>query len=206
MEKVVLSEEETECKGIEKSLEGAGMVIRGITSDQSGEAKSYFQTFDDEAIALEDDLEKYENISVTIMREGESEALLVTEEGVRGGTAAADQVNNTIYINENYLTGKFTPEITLSATNDVFTTILGLIVHEIAHFAYSPADLKPFAKYVKEHSPFPYHEKMAMTLGNVVEDIFIEAQVDRDVPSLTWMVDKMNDLLFTVDVQGYLIA
>lgn len=123
-----------------------------------------------------------------------------------GGTAAADQDNKIIYINGDYLSGNFTPEVQLTDADTVLSIILGLIVHEIAHFAYSPPLLTAFSEYVREHSTCPFNEEVAMTLGNIVEDVFIEAEVDRDVPSLTWMVDKMNEQLYTDEMEAKVLG
>ena len=112
-------------------------------------------------------------------------------------SAAADRENNLILINHNYLHGSI-----LGKQHKVDTTLTvlgGLIVHEAAHFAYSPKDLTPFTDYVKNNSTRVFVQEVAATLGNIVEDIFIEAEVDRQVPSLSWMVERMNEVFFEED-------
>lgn len=113
---------------------------------------------------------------------------------VYGGTAAADQENKLILINEAYLSGEIKG---LSLTSDTTITILlGLIVHESAHFAYSPKTLTTFAEYIKKHTKCVFNYTVAATLGNIIEDVYIEAEVDRAVPSLTWMLDNSNAVFF----------
>jgi hypothetical protein len=111
------------------------------------------------------------------------------------GTAMAVHEQNKIYINENFLVGDF-PSGRKKDLETILSVVLGIIVHEIAHFAYSADDLTPYSGYIKENSPCKYHEKIALTLGNIVEDIFIEAEIDREVPSLTWMIEAANDVMF----------
>jgi hypothetical protein len=116
---------------------------------------------------------------------------------MRGGSAHANWDNMTIGINEDYLKGNLGAGYPALNSDEALTLIMGLQVHESAHFAWSPKTGEPWVNYVKEHTPFPFMESIAMMLGNIVEDIYIEAEVDREIPGLTWMLDVMNDIFFS---------
>lgn len=118
-------------------------------------------------------------------------------------TAEADQERGIIRINEDFLTGRVLNKNLV--TEDTIAMLCGLIVHEAAHFAYSPKDLSPFADYVKAHTDLPFHRMVAVTIGNIVEDIYIEAAVDRQVPSLSWMLEYSNDVFFDEDGYGQVL-
>lgn len=116
------------------------------------------------------------------------------------GTASADHENALIHINAEYLKGYFgLPEGRVDS-DIAISAILGIIVHEAAHFAWSPPTLLPFAEYVKENTTCVYNEQLAAILGNIVEDIYIEAEVGRTVPSLEWMLEAMNSLVLSEDI------
>lgn len=120
---------------------------------------------------------------------------------VETGTASADQERQLININHKYIRGDFDLPTGNVESDTALSAILGIIVHEAAHFAWSPATLEPFAEYVKENTRCIYNEKLAATLGNIVEDIYIEAEVDRSIPSLSWMLESINELLFPDNTQ-----
>lgn len=117
---------------------------------------------------------------------------------MKGGTASADQSNMLIKINEQFVIGYFKgykePRLDVDKT---ISAILGIIVHEAAHFAYSPKDLTMFGEYVKEHTARKYIDNLAMSVGNVVEDLFIEAEVGRTLPNLFWMLESATRVLLT---------
>jgi hypothetical protein len=122
-------------------------------------------------------------------------------------TAQADIEKGLIQINQDYLQGRLLPDKPPFDSDTSTTVILGIIVHEAAHFAYSEPTLEPFSRFVKEKSRCPFHEGIAMILGNIVEDIFIEAEVDREVPSLSWMLEATNAVFFTdEDVTQKIVA
>lgn len=122
---------------------------------------------------------------------------------VSGGTAYADWDHKAIAINQDYLKGLFQGIGDRVVDGDTsLTAILGIIVHEAAHFAYSPKDLTLAVDYVRERTTRPFSREIVHHIANVIEDIYIEAEVDREVPALTWMLETLNDLFFsTVSVQ-----
>lgn len=114
------------------------------------------------------------------------------------GTGAMDIKNGIIFINKNYLIGD-APEISnerLEAV-DAITLILGLTAHESAHYAWSPETMKEGIEYIKSHCLANYDERVAAAVTNLTEDIWIEAELDRKTPSITWMVEGMNSLYFS---------
>lgn len=113
-------------------------------------------------------------------------------------TAEADQGKGQIVINQAFVRGYFPMGGRLDSETTL-GTILGIIVHEAAHFAYSPATLEPWAKYIKRRARCLYDDRVARALGNIVEDIFIESEVERRVPTLSWMLDCTNRVFFSVE-------
>jgi cobalamin biosynthesis protein CobT len=71
-----------------------------------------------------------------------------------------------------------------------------MIVHEAAHFAYSPPYLVTWADYIEKRTSRYFNGAIARVIGNIIEDIFIEAEIDRRVPSITWMLDASNGIIF----------
>lgn len=121
------------------------------------------------------------------------EPVQVVFNGVK--SASADRPNGIININDNYLFGKILDK---TLTSEQTLTILnGLILHEAGHFSDSPDDLTAFTKHVKTHTTCVYNEDIAAYLGNIVEDIWIEAEIERKVPSLHWMLEAMNNFFFS---------
>lgn len=113
------------------------------------------------------------------------------------GTAAADPAKNMIYINQQYLNGTWDDKQPNLSSDEALTFILGIIVHEVAHFAYSPPDRLPWINHIKDNTTCAFNQQLAGTLGNIVEDIFIEAEVERRVPIVCWTLDFLNGLLFS---------
>ena len=117
-------------------------------------------------------------------------------------TAAADHDSKLIAINSNFLYGNFFPEEPGKpapervSSGQAIEVIMGLIVHEAAHFAHSPKELTPFREYVQQNTKCGFHPVVAGGLGNIVEDIFIEAEVDRTLPVISWMLESSNELFF----------
>lgn len=116
--------------------------------------------------------------------------------------AAADQETSTILLAEGLLAGIFSGSDRKHTTSETLSAILGIVVHEAAHFAWSPPLLTPFAERVKEASSCAFMEKVALVLGNVVEDIYIENRVRGEVPSLAWTLDCCNAVLLSDDDLG----
>lgn len=112
-------------------------------------------------------------------------------------TAAADQENATIYISQKFLEGNLPGGREPVDSDTAISTIMGMIVHESAHFAYSPATLTPWADYIRERTSHKFNDMVSRILGNVIEDIFIEAEIDRRIPNLTWMMNVANSVMFT---------
>lgn len=112
-------------------------------------------------------------------------------------TGAMDKKNAVIRLNRAYLMG-IAPEISDKQldSDDAISLILGLTTHEVMHYAWSPDDLSPWGDYIKGRTRYPYLEQVALVLGNIVEDIWGESEVDRRVPSLTWTLERKNELYF----------
>lgn len=110
-------------------------------------------------------------------------------------TASADQGRGVIEINHLFLKGYFDSEKRQSV-EQTLAAIMGIEVHEAAHFAYSPATLKPYVDYIEKKSKKPFVVEIAASLGNIIEDVFIEAEVDRQVPNLSWTLQAINDIMF----------
>lgn len=119
-------------------------------------------------------------------------------------TAQANQDKGQIVINQEFLRGRFLDK--RLSSDETIGAILGIIVHESAHFAFSPATLEPFSKHVKEYGKSVFNDQVARILGNVVEDVYIEAEVDRRVPTLSWMLDHTNRVFFPIKQEEKVIA
>jgi von Willebrand factor type A domain len=115
---------------------------------------------------------------------------------MKGGTAHANWDTKTIAINEDYLEGRIGPAHPQLTSDEALQVILGIEVHEAAHFAFSPQTTLPFVEFVKAHSKCAIQEDVISSIGNVIEDIYIEAESDREAPSLTWMLEAMNETFF----------
>lgn len=117
----------------------------------------------------------------------------------KGGTGAANQEKNEIRINEEYLQGNLVRSngrIRKMNSEETLTLLLGLTVHEANHFVYSPKTLAEAVDYIQKGTTSPFIPELAAAIANVVEDVFIESASDIETPSLTWMLDGMNDLYF----------
>jgi len=114
-------------------------------------------------------------------------------------TAYADQAKAEIFISQKFAKGDFREASggIFDTSEEIVPQILGIIVHEAAHFAYSPKDLKVFVTKVAEILGEKVNEAAVMQLGNVVEDIFIEYEVSNRIPQVTWMLDSLNDIMFS---------
>lgn len=117
----------------------------------------------------------------------------------KSASAYADQENNLIMVNQDFLEGVF-PQASSNNSSQVITIILGIEVHETGHFAFSPKDLQEYIDFIDAGKTTPYHEETAKVISNVIEDLYIEAELDRCVPSLTWMVEQMNEFFFSDDI------
>lgn len=112
------------------------------------------------------------------------------------GTAAANRDENVIHINRLFFTGCIPDRKTRHDSDTTTTAILGIIVHEAGHFAWSPKTLEPFVQYVKENTRCAFYPMAAGILANIVEDIYIEAEIDRVVPNLSWTLETVNGIFF----------
>lgn len=112
-------------------------------------------------------------------------------------TAEADIRNKRIHINQDYVKGHFKKR-ELNDADLIACAIMGIIVHESAHFAFSPTTLKPWVQYLKEKLPKSVYqnEQLFGIVGNVIEDIYIEHETDRRVPLLSWTLDSLNSVFF----------
>ena len=116
---------------------------------------------------------------------------------MQGGTAHADWDNKLISINEDYLKGEVGGGRPKLNADDALSNILGIEVHEAAHFAFSPETTVPWQEHIKANTKCAFHPMVASTIGNIVEDIYIEAEVEREVPGMVWMLDCMNRIFFS---------
>jgi hypothetical protein len=119
-------------------------------------------------------------------------------------TAYADQKTQRIVISNHFLIGRVQPKLGSSTlrhlpSDEAISMILGLIVHEAAHFAWSPPTLTPFVDFVQKHTPHAFNADLARVVSNIIEDIFIEAEVDRRTPGITWMLDETSKVFFPDD-------
>lgn len=108
-------------------------------------------------------------------------------------TASMNQEKNQINISTSFYEGWFGGFN--GKQEDVPTTItsiLGVIIHELAHLAWSPKTLKPWADYIQSNSDLPFNAELAMSVGNLVEDVYIETRIQREMYSLYWMVEKTS--------------
>ena len=116
-------------------------------------------------------------------------------------TAYADQDNSLIFISDEFAKGNFTEASggTYRTSEEIVPQILGIIVHEAAHFAFSPKDLTIIHKGVEDILGRKVNQQVAMRLGNVVEDIFIEWEVGNKIPQIIWMLDRLNENLLSTE-------
>ena len=110
-------------------------------------------------------------------------------------TAYADQDKSLIVISENFANGNFEEAAggIYETSEEIIPQILGIIVHEAAHFAFSPHDLEIVASGVSKILGRKVNKNVAMRLGNVVEDIYIEWEVGNQIPQIIWMLDRLNE-------------
>lgn len=113
-------------------------------------------------------------------------------------TGSADRQKLVININADYAFGIVNGYPRTLESDEAISLILGIKVHEAAHFAYSPATLEPFGDYVEKHTTAPFNRQFAHIIGNIVEDIYIEAEVERSVPSLFWMLLFAREVYFNM--------
>jgi hypothetical protein len=110
-------------------------------------------------------------------------------------TAAVNFEDNRIYISSQYLNGVFSGE----RRNSEFSiaALCGIVVHETAHLAYSRKDLSPYISYIRKNTKLPFVESLAGSVGNMVEDVFIEAEIDRSCPNFYWMLEYSQEAVFS---------
>lgn len=111
-------------------------------------------------------------------------------------TAYADVESGIIAINSKFVEGNFGKGIQKDSSTTI-AAIMGIQVHEAAHFAYSPKDLKPYVDHIQKKSKCAYSEQVAATVGNIIEDIYIEAEIDKQIPNLSWTLNVINEILFS---------
>lgn len=116
-------------------------------------------------------------------------------------TAYADPDKGLVVISRYFLNGDFSAIGHMKRLNAERTigAILGIITHEIAHFAYSPKDLSGYVEYIRMHTAKPFHAKLAKRVSNTIEDIYIEYAVSQDIPNLAWTLVDINKLMLTND-------
>ena len=106
-------------------------------------------------------------------------------------SAYADRPNNTIVISENMLSGnpakRYRPDV---EKEEAISAVLGTLVHEIAHFVYSPDNLLGLL-----NSSVP-NNKLSTTIANLVEDKFIERAIVEREPTYDWMISACWSYFF----------
>lgn len=110
-------------------------------------------------------------------------------------TAYADQTNKKIAVSALVLSENESerPNKKFSKA-DAMGAILGFVVHELAHFAFSPAKIPGLLNV-----GIPLNEFTA-SVANIVEDVFIEDAIVKREPTFGWMIKMEWDYLFTQEV------
>jgi Mg-chelatase subunit ChlD len=115
-------------------------------------------------------------------------------------TASADQERGLININRKFLNGMFPDRIAPVHPDNCISALLGIIVHEAAHFAWTPLGfLNMCIEAVEKSGRAKLYRGLAAALGNIIEDIYIEAEVARSISSLSWMVEETNEIFFSAE-------
>lgn len=113
-------------------------------------------------------------------------------------TAYADKIKHKIIISNKFIVGDFSAlgcDKPLSNKQTV-STILGVLVHEIGHFVYTPTDgLKSFVDYVESRTTKIVNRAAIRDLANIIEDIYIEVNIARTFPTLAWTLESINSLM-----------
>lgn len=131
-----------------------------------------------------------------------------TEKTIRVGlshlvdTAYADPDKSLIVISDKFLSGDFraiSVDKKLSA-NKTIGAILGVLVHEIGHFAYSPKDLSGSIAYVQSHTTKAFNRELAKRIANTLEDIYVEYRLSKVAPTIAWSLDEINKLMLTEEI------
>lgn len=114
-------------------------------------------------------------------------------------TAYADPDKELIVISQNFMRGDFSAIGAINKLNGSKSVgaILGVIVHEIGHFAYSPKNLNGYISHIQNQTKKVFNFSLARNIANVLEDIFIEFQIARLAPTLEWTLDEINKLMLT---------
>lgn len=114
-------------------------------------------------------------------------------------TAYAAPDENLIVISRNFMSGDFSA---IGATKQLSApktvgAILGVIVHEIGHFAYSPNTLMPQIDHINRNTTKVFNFDLARKISNTLEDIYIEHKISMLAPTLAWTLDEINRLMLT---------
>lgn len=112
-------------------------------------------------------------------------------------TASMDHDANCINISTDFYGGYLTKDGLRSDIATTITAIMGIVIHELAHLAWSPKTLEPWANLVATAKHLPYNAELAMSVGNLVEDVYIESRLGREVSSMTWTLDCINGLMWS---------
>lgn len=117
-------------------------------------------------------------------------------------TAYADQENNRIAISALMLSEKESERPNkLFSKADAMGAVLGCLVHELAHFVFSPAKISELL-----NSGIPFN-KFTSAIANIVEDVFIEDAIVKRESSFGWMIKMEWDYVFPADkVQEFVDA
>jgi hypothetical protein len=103
-------------------------------------------------------------------------------------SAYADQSKRRIGISYTMLSDKAEERYNPKATKDeAVSAVLGAMVHEIAHFVYTPPTLKDLL-----NTGVPVND-VSLKVANIVEDIFIEDAIVKREKSYGWMIRSLWD-------------
>jgi hypothetical protein len=107
-------------------------------------------------------------------------------------TAFADPKKNVIGISAKMLSPNKAERLNpLASKEESMAATMGFMVHEIAHFLFTPPSL---ADLVESSIPF---NALSRNIANLLEDIFIEKEIERYEKSFGWMIAAAWDYMFT---------
>lgn len=117
-------------------------------------------------------------------------------------TAYADAKKCQIVVSDKFFGGNFSAlgQGKFLNGSDTLGAIMGIMLHEVGHFAYSPDDLSPQVEYIRQHTSNVFNLKLASKVSNTIEDIYIEYQIARAIPSLVWTLESTNKVMLTEEI------
>lgn len=109
------------------------------------------------------------------------------------GLAYADQKSGAIVVHRDFIRGthKFYKPYDWPTRLELFDAI---VIHEAAHFRLSPKTIGGF------EVPGRKMTGNIASIANTVEDLYIEAYVERNIPNFRTLLYNLNDMLFPDDM------